>query len=44
MSEEDKERARNALEDAIFRCLEAGMTKDDLRTEFDYLLETADDT
>jgi hypothetical protein len=39
----DKDRAREALEDAVMRAREAGMTADEVKTEVDYALETFED-
>jgi hypothetical protein len=43
MSDDAKERARTALEDAVYRCLEAGMSANDIKDEVDYTLESAAD-
>jgi hypothetical protein len=43
MDEKEKERVRMALEDAVFRCVEAGMSRTDVREEVDYILETMDE-
>lgn len=43
MNERDKkERAREAIEDAVFRGLEAGMTSEEILAEVKYVLENAD--
>lgn len=43
MSEQELERVRMALEDAVLRALEAGMTADAIREEVNYTIETADE-
>lgn len=43
MSEAEKERARTALEDAVYRAIEAGMTAEEVLDEVRYALETVDD-
>lgn len=43
MAEDAKERARTAIEDAVYRALEAGMTEQQIRDEVEYTLEAADD-
>jgi hypothetical protein len=43
MSDDDRERAREALEDAVYRCLEAGMTPEAVVAEVQYAIKTAED-
>jgi N-acetylglucosamine kinase-like BadF-type ATPase len=38
-----REKARTAIEDAVFQALEAGMTKDEIEAEFKYALESAEE-
>lgn len=40
---DDKERARTAIEDAVYRALEAGMTAAEITAEVEYAIENADD-
>ena len=40
---EDRDHAREVIENAVFRALEAGMTKKEIREEFEYALENAED-
>lgn len=37
------EKLRGALEDAVLRCLEAGVSADEIRGEVEYTIETAGD-
>jgi Xaa-Pro aminopeptidase len=37
-----KDIARAALEDAVFRAQDAGMTEDEIRAEVDYILENSE--
>ena len=42
-TEQQRERAREAVEEAVNRMLEAGFSKDEIRDEFEYALENADE-
>jgi hypothetical protein len=42
MTEQAKESARMALEDAVLRCLEAGMSEDEVVDEVAYAIKNAD--
>jgi hypothetical protein len=43
MGEDQKDRARTALEDAVYRCVEAGMTPAQVKEEVDSALESMDE-
>jgi hypothetical protein len=43
MSEQDKDRARENFLDAVEQMAEAGMTEQEIRDEFVYVLEVAND-
>jgi DNA-binding transcriptional regulator YhcF (GntR family) len=44
MSEEAaRERARTALEDAVYRMLEAGFSADEVKAECEYAIESAEE-
>lgn len=38
-----KEAVREALEDAVYRALEAGMTADEIKSEVEYAIESVED-
>lgn len=40
MTDQEREKARTALEDAVYRALDAGMTPTEIRDDVTYLLDT----
>jgi hypothetical protein len=41
MGEQEREKARMALEDGVYRMLEAGYTADEIKAEAEYALESS---
>jgi hypothetical protein len=43
VSEQEREKARTAIEDAVYRMLEAGFTAAEVKSEVEYALENSEE-